>query len=91
MVDGNSPNEGRVEVTLRDDDGYNLTGVVVSDDKWTRDAAKWVCEELGYLNAAFVPDGNRFGRGLQSGIFSTDKIFSIDNRTLGKVFETYRL
>ncbi|XP_001186137.3 uncharacterized protein LOC754555 [Strongylocentrotus purpuratus] len=82
LVDGNSPNEGRVEVTLRDDDGYNLTGIVVSDDKWTRDAAKWVCEELGYLNAAFVPDDNRFGRGLQSGIFSIDKIFSIDNRTL---------
>ncbi|XP_063964162.1 uncharacterized protein LOC129278720 isoform X2 [Lytechinus pictus] len=76
LVNGGSPNEGRVEATVIDEDGEELRGVVVSNDRWTIDEANWVCEELEYRHAVFLPDDNRFGRGLQS------DIFSIDNRTL---------
>ncbi|XP_041480974.1 uncharacterized protein LOC121428426 isoform X3 [Lytechinus variegatus] len=77
LVNSGSPNEGRVEVTVIDEDGdEELRGVVVSNDRWTIDEANWVCEELGYRHAVFLPDDSRFERGLQS------NIFSIDNRTL---------
>ncbi|XP_041481302.1 uncharacterized protein LOC121428595 isoform X3 [Lytechinus variegatus] len=77
LVNGGSPNEGRVEVTVIDEDGdEELRGVVVSNDRWTIDEANWVCEELGYRHAVFLPDDSRYERGLQS------NIFSIDNRTL---------
>ncbi|XP_078614542.1 uncharacterized protein LOC144883781 isoform X2 [Branchiostoma floridae x Branchiostoma japonicum] len=57
LVDGNSPNEGRVEVF------YQGKWGTVCDDGWDLKDASVVCRRLGYPNATSALDRAHFGEG----------------------------
>lgn len=54
IVNGNSPNEGRVEVY------YNSSWGSVCDTNWDLSDANVVCKMLGYVRAIAAPTGNMY-------------------------------
>ena len=57
LVDGNGPDEGRVEVF------HNGRWGTVCDDHWNINDANVVCRELGYARAIDSPKFATFGSG----------------------------
>ena len=55
IVNGNAPNEGRVEIL------YNGTWGSICDDKWDYNDASVVCRQLGYARALNAPGFSTFG------------------------------
>ena len=60
LVNGNSSNEGRVEVY------YNRRWQTVCDDSWNIADAHVVCRQLGYRGAVTAHQSAHFGRGTGS-------------------------
>ncbi|PIK52969.1 putative deleted in malignant brain tumors 1 protein-like isoform X4 [Apostichopus japonicus] len=58
LVNGNSPNEGRVEILVENEWG------TICDDLWEMNDANVVCRELGYIGASEVPLYGSYGEGV---------------------------
>lgn len=71
LVNGNSENEGKVEVL------YNGTWGSVCGNDWDIDDANVVCKMLGYARALNTPDGNIFGQSSSEGYVSLKPSISV--------------
>ena len=61
LVDGSTPNEGRVEIC------FNNQWGTICDDRFDSNEAQVACRQLGYSNAGAVALGDGFfGRGLNA-------------------------
>ncbi|PIK45167.1 scavenger receptor cysteine-rich protein type 12 precursor [Apostichopus japonicus] len=58
LVNGNSPNEGRVEILVENEWG------TICDDLWDMNDADVVCRELGYIGASEVHLSGFYGEGV---------------------------
>ena len=81
LVDGTSPNEGRVEIFLETEHAGEQIGEwgTICDDQWDLKDAAVICRMLNYTGALAAPLSGAYGEG--SGTIWLDNVNCMGNET----------